>query len=102
MHCCSEGDTASPAISAPSSATASWLRRIGAFIQWSIPITTLALIPKCPGCVAGYVLLFTGIGVSFTTATALRWSLIAFSIAVLAYLVFRTARRAFALSARHA
>jgi hypothetical protein len=55
---------------------------------------TLALVPKCPMCVAAYVLLFSGIGLSFVAATVLRWALIACSIAALAYLVLRAMLRA--------
>jgi len=103
MHCCSGGDNASSALTAPSSvASISWTGRFVALVQWATPVVTLALIPKCPGCVAGYVLLFTGVGVSFTTATTLRWSIIGVSIAALAYLALRTARRAFALIANYA
>jgi len=95
MKCCSGGDPAASAIAAPSLEVAptSWLRKFARLIQWAVPVTTLALLPKCPGCVAGYVLLLTGVGVSFTTATAMRWTVIGLSIAALTYLMLRTARR---------
>lgn len=103
MHCCSSGEPAATAIAphTPSNSTCTWLASIKALTQWALPITTLALMPKCPGCVAGYVLLLTGIGVSFTAATAMRWSLIAISIVALAYLTFRMARRACTLITQH-
>ena len=94
MHCCNDGDPSAPAITAP--ATQHWLRRIAAVIEWAVPITTLALIPKCPACVAAYVLLFTGVGLSFSGAAAVRWGVIALSIAALGYLLYRTARRVLA------
>lgn len=98
MHpCCSRGDPPPPAATAataPSTSRRSWPRRLGAVFEWTVPLATLALIPKCPACVAAYVLLFTGIGLSLPAATATRWTLVALSIAALAYLLLRAARRA--------
>jgi hypothetical protein len=37
--------------------------------------------------------LFTGIGLSFSAASVLRWTLIAVSVAAIGYLLFRVARR---------
>jgi hypothetical protein len=94
MNCCCSGrDDAARAITAPSTSRRSWLRRIGAAIEWAVPVTTLALVPKCPACVAGYVLLFTGIGVSRSAAAGLRWSIIALSVAAVSFLVLRAALR---------
>ena len=90
MHCCTGGAPAAPAVPAPTR----WPRRIGVLMQWALPFTTLALIPKCPACVAGYVLLFTGFGLSLPAATAVRWTLIVLSIAGLACLLLRAARTA--------
>ena len=84
--CCNDGDPGAP--STP------WRRRIATLFQWAVPITTIALIPKCPMCVAAYVLLFTGVGLSLPAAAAIRSALIAVSIASLAYLLLRAARRA--------
>ena len=49
-------------------------------------------MPKCPLCVAAYVTLWTGLGLSFAAATSIRWSLLALSGACLIYLVGRTLR----------
>lgn len=96
--CCSDGDPAVPAVAAPITAPIimpkRWPRRVASVIQWALPIATLTLIPKCPACVAGYVLLFTGIGLSFSAAAAMRWALIALSIVALGYLLVRAAKRA--------
>ncbi|MDA8744214.1 hypothetical protein N9N28_06230 [Rubripirellula amarantea] len=54
--------------------------------QWILPGVALAFVPKCPGCVAAYVALWTGLGISITTATYLRWILIATCLAALAVL----------------
>ncbi len=103
MHCCSpDGDTAGPALPALSAAALSaapsrgarsrWPGRAAALIQWALPLTTLAAVPKCPGCVAGYVLLATGISLSFPAAAAMRWALLIICGTALAYLVVRAAR----------
>lgn len=72
------------------------LGRTSALVQWVLPVTTLVLMPKCPACVVAYVLLFTGVGLSFDVAAVVRWTLIAVSVAALAYLALRFAVRALA------
>jgi hypothetical protein len=65
------------------------LRRIWQSIQWLFPTILLALMPKCPLCIAAYVALFTGIGISVSTATILqRLCLLACSASLL-YLALR-------------
>ena len=67
------------------------LRRAGRVIQWLVPVTLLALMPKCPVCVAAYVALFTGVGISIAAARWVRMLMIVLCFASLAYLVFRKA-----------
>jgi hypothetical protein len=69
---------------------ASWLRRRGEIAGWLVPSVTLALLPKCPVCVAAYVALATGIGISLPAATCLRAMLV---VVCVASLVFIAARR---------
>ena len=52
-----------------------------------IPVAILAVLPKCPVCVAAYVALGTGIGLSLTAATYLRLSIIVACVASLIFLV---------------
>lgn len=98
MRCCSTADATTAPASSPDSpgnaAPPTRPRRLATLIQWAIPLTTLALIPKCPACIAAYVLLFTGIGLSLPAAAAMRWTLIALCAAALTFLLLRTAHRA--------
>lgn len=54
------------------------------------PALLLSIIPKCPGCIAAYIALTTGLGVSFTTAAYLRDALIAICITSLVYWAAKT------------
>lgn len=56
-------------------------------LRWLAPAVLLALVPKCPACVAAYIALATGIGISFTAAAYLHGALIAVCVASLAYFV---------------
>ncbi|QDT71888.1 hypothetical protein [Lacipirellula limnantheis] len=60
---------------------------------WLIPGTLLAFFPKCPLCVAGYVALATGLGMSLTAATYLCWALLAACLASLALMASRVFAR---------
>ena len=67
----------------------SFLRRSLLLIAKAIPVVILAVLPKCPVCLAAYVAVGTGIGFSVTTATYLRLSLI---VACVASLIFFAAK----------
>jgi hypothetical protein len=50
-------------------------------------------MPKCPACLAAYITLWTGLGLSLSTATYLRWALLLICVASLFFLiVFRLGR----------
>jgi len=52
-----------------------------------------AFMPKCPICLAAYVALWTGLGLSFAAATYFRWSLLCLSGVLLFYLTLRRLAR---------
>ena len=47
------------------------------------------MVPKCPACLAAYVALWTGLGLSLSTATYLRWVVLFLCAAALLFLVAR-------------
>jgi len=65
------------------------LRRTWRKTQWLFPATLLALIPKCPLCVAAYVALFTGVGISVSTARWIQILSVVLCLGSLAYLAVR-------------
>lgn len=66
-----------------------WTSRVRGFLAWSFPSAMLALVPKCPACLAAYVALWTGLGLSLTTATYLRWVILVICIASLLFLTVK-------------
>jgi hypothetical protein len=68
-------------------------RRCGAIAAWMVPAAVLALLPKCPACLAAYVAVGTGVGLSLSTATSLRMLLLLLSVASLSCLAARQVRR---------
>jgi len=69
------------------------IKRSGEIIKMIVPAVLFTLIPKCPVCLAGYVALSTGIGLSITTATYIRIALIILFILSMAYFIFKHIRR---------
>ena len=68
-------------------------RRFLALLSWIAPGAALVMLPKCPACLAGYIALGTGLGISFTAAAHLRTLIVILAVACLALLLIRRARR---------
>ena len=62
-------------------------------IEWATPGVILALLPKCPLCIAAYVAIGTGIGISVSTAAYVRFGLLAVCVGAMILLVRRSLRR---------
>lgn len=58
-------------------------RRLFDIAGWGAAAAILALVPKCPVCLALYVMVWTGVWLPLTTATYLRASLLILCIASL-------------------
>jgi hypothetical protein len=60
---------------------------------WILPSAILVLMPKCPVCLAAHVALWTGLGMSLSTATYLRWVLLMLCVASLLFLIVKRQAR---------
>lgn len=70
------------------------MARLTELTKWGVPGLVLAILPKCPVCLASWIAVGTGIGVSFSTATYLRWLLVVLSVGSLGYLAGKRGRYA--------
>ena len=73
-RCCeiAASDSRRETIAAP----ATFTRRCRDIARWMVPSAILALLPKCPACLAAYLAFGTGIGLSMSTATYVRMLLV--------------------------
>jgi hypothetical protein len=83
------GATTGASAAPPAPATQPPPRRGWQLAAGAASLGVWAFMPKCPLCLAAYVTLWTGLGLSLAAATYLRWSLLIASAAVLLYLVAR-------------
>jgi hypothetical protein len=67
--------------------TPTWARKVREILAWVLPSAILVLLPKCPACLVAYVTLWTGLGLSLSTATYLRWVLLFLGVASLLFLM---------------
>lgn len=57
--------------------------------SWIVPGSLLVLMPKCPVCLAGYIALATGLGISIPAATNLRMAMLSICVVWLCLLAIR-------------
>lgn len=67
--------------------------------KWIVPTAILALVPKCPMCLAAYVGLATGIGISVPVAAWIRTGLVLTCLCALAWFAVGVVRRRIVRSA---
>ena len=71
-------------------ASAPLYRRLLNFVGWIVPTAILALIPKCPACVAGYAVIGTSVGFSLSGFAQLRLAIIILCLVSLSYVGARS------------
>ena len=65
------------------------LRRCLLFLRWMFTGSIIILLPKCPFCLGAYIVMATGIGLSFAAASFIRILLIILCIVSLSAFVAR-------------
>jgi hypothetical protein len=66
-----------------------WFHRAGEAAGWILPSAVLALLPKCPACVAAYVALGTGFMMTPASAHLLLRTVTALCIGAVAFCLVR-------------
>lgn len=92
-RCCHAADGESNRVSAPLTR----VRRSGRSAGWMVPTATLVLMPKCPMCIAAYLAMISGVGISMATASYLRTGIL---LACAGWLLWLAGRRLHAFSLR--
>src|SRR5258708_23957347 len=67
--------------------TPTWVRRVREAFAWVLPSAILVLVPKCPACLAAHLMLWTGLGLSLSSATYLRGTLLCLCILALFFVI---------------
>jgi hypothetical protein len=83
-HCCEATPRGAGQESIPARAVAARRSYLG-IAGWLIPSAVLALMPKCPACLAVYLAAGTGLALSASAAAYLRTTLLIVCFALLSY-----------------
>jgi hypothetical protein len=89
----SDGTAERPRTSASDWRSSGFVSRGFQLVNWLVPGTILAIVPKCPMCFAAYAAGVTGLGMSFLTATYVRRLLVTVCLGSLVYLAVKSMRR---------
>ena len=68
-------------------------RRCVDVLGWIIPGAILAILPKCPMCLAAYIAIWTGVGISLSAATHFRVSFLVLSVGLALFMAARNTGR---------
>jgi hypothetical protein len=74
------------------------VRRVREVFAWGLPGAILVLVPKCPACLAAHVTLWTGFGLSLSTATSVHSLMLFLCVASLLFLIVERVGRTGAVS----
>ncbi len=74
-----------------------FIRRCRDIAGCMLPVSALMLLPKCPVCLAAYIAIVTGVGISVSTATYLRVLFLTLCIASITCLAAKRGRHLYAL-----
>jgi hypothetical protein len=92
-HCCQSNQTAPAANRTTGGIRPTIVRGFFSLAGYVIPGATLALLPKCPVCLAAWLGIATGVGLSVTAVARLRTFLVIVCAAALLFLAARRMRR---------
>jgi hypothetical protein len=73
----------------PQAAARKQVQHIVGFVGWLVPGAVFAAMPKCPACLAAYIAMASGIGISIPAAGLVRACTLALCIVLLGALSAR-------------